>query len=190
MRQVTHALLTRPPLSRKIFISEENQIKRFVRLACVRHAASVHPEPGSNSHVQVSFCSSKRFPPFRAFRTLLAFQVSSPSLRESVCLHSAKPFWFPVFTVLGSSVPDRISSIYRLKFSKSFQGLFTVQLSRFVCCCPSCCSSDSLFTISLLQLLVNNFFYFIFLRFAFASHSAWIWYLILRILSTAFSTFF
>ena len=25
---------------------------RFVRLACVRHAASVHPEPGSNSHVK------------------------------------------------------------------------------------------------------------------------------------------
>ena len=24
--------------------------KSFVRLACVRHAASVHPEPGSNSH--------------------------------------------------------------------------------------------------------------------------------------------
>ncbi len=27
-----------------------------VRLACVRHAASVHPEPGSNSLFKVSFC--------------------------------------------------------------------------------------------------------------------------------------
>ena len=44
--QVTHALLTRPPLSfpRK---------KSSVRLACVKHAASVYPEPGSNSHVKV-----------------------------------------------------------------------------------------------------------------------------------------
>ena len=50
--QVTHALLTRPPLSHQIFSSEENQIRRFVRLACVKHAASVHPEPGSNSHVK------------------------------------------------------------------------------------------------------------------------------------------
>ena len=25
----------------------------FVRLACVKHAASVHPEPGSNSHVEM-----------------------------------------------------------------------------------------------------------------------------------------
>ena len=51
-RQVTHALLTRPPL-------ETDQIRRSlnemfpVRLACVKHAASVHPEPGSNSHVIV-----------------------------------------------------------------------------------------------------------------------------------------
>ena len=52
MRQVTHALLTRPPLSHKIIIPEENQIECFVRLACVKHAASVHPEPGSNSHVK------------------------------------------------------------------------------------------------------------------------------------------
>ena len=46
-RQVPHALLTRPPLSstsivRKLFPW------RSVRLACVKHAASVHPEPESN----------------------------------------------------------------------------------------------------------------------------------------------
>ena len=45
-RQVAHALLTRPPLeSRK----QAPQIP--ARLACVRHAASVRPEPGSNSCV-------------------------------------------------------------------------------------------------------------------------------------------
>ena len=41
-RQVAHALLTRPPL----FHSRRNFT---VRLECVMHAASVHPEPGSNS---------------------------------------------------------------------------------------------------------------------------------------------
>ena len=42
LRQVAHVLLTRPPLihPRRNFIA---------RLACVRHAASVRPEPGSNS---------------------------------------------------------------------------------------------------------------------------------------------
>src|SRR5712692_5330031 len=38
----THVLLTRPPLP--VSLRRED-----VRLACVRHAASVYPEPGSNS---------------------------------------------------------------------------------------------------------------------------------------------
>jgi hypothetical protein len=40
--QVAYVLLTRPPLS-------PIQVPVPVRLACIRHAASVHPEPGSNS---------------------------------------------------------------------------------------------------------------------------------------------
>ena len=48
--QVAHALLTRPPLSLK-----EKQAFQVssVRLACVKHAASVHPEPGSNSQIKI-----------------------------------------------------------------------------------------------------------------------------------------
>ena len=48
--QVAHALLTRPPLSLK-----EKQAFQIssVRLACVKHAASVHPEPGSNSQIKI-----------------------------------------------------------------------------------------------------------------------------------------
>ena len=38
MRQVTHALLTRPPLSQITLQSEEIRAKCFARLACVRHA--------------------------------------------------------------------------------------------------------------------------------------------------------
>jgi hypothetical protein len=41
-RQVAHALLTRPPLT-------PPRRAEPVRLECVMHAASVHPEPGSNS---------------------------------------------------------------------------------------------------------------------------------------------
>ena len=40
-RQLPHAFLTRPP--------RERPEGRPVRLACIRHAASVDPEPGSNS---------------------------------------------------------------------------------------------------------------------------------------------
>ena len=70
MRQVTHALLTRPPLSHIHFSSEENLQKCFVRLACVKHAASVHPEPGSNSHNKISI----------QFQNQLAFKPLSFSL--------------------------------------------------------------------------------------------------------------
>ena len=42
--QVTHVLLTRSPLSPKVQAPMDP-----VRLACVKHAASVRPEPGSNS---------------------------------------------------------------------------------------------------------------------------------------------
>ena len=42
--QVAHVLLTRPPLGFK-----EQAPQNPARLACIRHAASVRPEPGSNS---------------------------------------------------------------------------------------------------------------------------------------------
>ena len=45
--QVTHVLLTRSPL----FFFRWSKLRwKSVRLACIRHAASVRPEPGSNSH--------------------------------------------------------------------------------------------------------------------------------------------
>ena len=40
----SYVLLTRLPLS-----------LRTIRLACLRHAASVHPEPGSNSQIKKLF---------------------------------------------------------------------------------------------------------------------------------------
>src|SRR4051812_27459215 len=44
-RQVAHVLLTRSPLA----LPQSCDWLEFVRLACVKHAASVRPEPGSNS---------------------------------------------------------------------------------------------------------------------------------------------
>ena len=49
--QVTYVLLTRSPLS--LFGSKLP--RNFVRLACIRHAASFHPEPGSNSPLSYFF---------------------------------------------------------------------------------------------------------------------------------------
>ena len=44
MRQIVYAVLTRAPV-----VSEVQALPVTPRLACVRPAASVHPEPGSNS---------------------------------------------------------------------------------------------------------------------------------------------
>src|SRR5690606_28747497 len=54
--QITHVLLTRSPLihPRKGF---------SVRLACVKHAASVRPEPGSNSPTQEQSQQTPQPPP-------------------------------------------------------------------------------------------------------------------------------
>ena len=54
--QVTHVLLTSSPLVTKLNqLSASTQLHQpgRVRLACIRHAASVRPEPGSNSHLKI-----------------------------------------------------------------------------------------------------------------------------------------
>ena len=50
--QIAHVLLTRSPLGHL-----EQALLDLVRLACIRHAASVHPEPGSNSPFDCLFSS-------------------------------------------------------------------------------------------------------------------------------------
>jgi hypothetical protein len=69
--QVTHVLLTRPPLD------SESCPPGLARLACVKHAASVHSEPGSNS-------------PLKSVRAAPAPWVRGP---EGPCsLESTSPF--------------------------------------------------------------------------------------------------
>ena len=51
--QVGHVLLTRSPLG-----SSRASSGALVRLACVKHAASVRPEPGSNSPLRISLMNS------------------------------------------------------------------------------------------------------------------------------------
>src|SRR6476660_10553394 len=53
--QVAHVLLTRSPL-----IKQEQALVITVRLACVKHAASVRPEPGSNSPLMFKHPPPKR----------------------------------------------------------------------------------------------------------------------------------
>ena len=47
-----HPRVTHPSAAQSTENHPKNQFSRFARLACVKHAASVHPEPGSNSLIK------------------------------------------------------------------------------------------------------------------------------------------
>ena len=49
---------------------------RFVRLACVKHAASVHPEPGSNSHVKILIPVKIRLANFNRYYCCFGFVLN------------------------------------------------------------------------------------------------------------------
>jgi hypothetical protein len=63
--QIAHVLLTRSPL-----VYPRRGLT--ARLACVKHAASVRPEPGSNSPLKSCGCSPRREPRFGVSRQELA----------------------------------------------------------------------------------------------------------------------
>ena len=92
MRQVTHALLTRPPL-------ETDQIRRSlnemfpVRLACVKHAASVHPEPGSNSHVKVLIPVKIRLANFNRYYCCFGSSQNLHFAHRVQLAHACKQSW-------------------------------------------------------------------------------------------------
>ena len=72
-RQVTHALLTRPPLSTQHF-GRSLRVELPARLACVRHAASVRPEPGSNSLVYCYITHKELYTHIKKFNSSLSLR--------------------------------------------------------------------------------------------------------------------
>ena len=92
-RQVTHALLTRPPLSHKQLHSEKICRKCFVRLACVKHAASVHPEPGSNSHVKVLIPVKIRLANFNRYYCCFGSSQNLHFAHRVQLAHACKQSW-------------------------------------------------------------------------------------------------
>ena len=146
-RQVTHALLTRPPLSHKIISPEGNQIKCFVRLACVKHAASVHPEPGSNS---LNKCAHQDF------HVLALMKIVRSSSRT--CSARFAPGQNQLLANLSLLLFFKDLSIVRFyDFKKNFRGMcFTVQLSKIGFALPFV--SNSFAIISCRFLPVKNFF--------------------------------
>ena len=125
-RQIAYALLTRPPLT--VFL-------RFVRLECVRHAASVHPEPGSNSPVIIINRRFRRVYAFyqSAFLALLLFRVFQSFFSGFLALSPS--YFYQVFRCLKfccSIFKDRAPDPLR-KYPPSRGELFYFTISPPIC---------------------------------------------------------
>ena len=126
-RQVAHALLTRPPLiiPRRVIT---------VRLECVMHAASVHPEPGSNS-------------------LIIVYSLRSPSVNivsqsNSICSITFSSFSFILQKNFGVSYTSIFIDYFMmlvvqfsmsfLRFCTAFQHRFPRQLVYYITFFPFC----------------------------------------------------
>ena len=114
MGQVAYALLTRPPLSVST-IHRSLMLKHLARLACVRHAASVHPEPGSNSDVQ-------SFPLRRPYSLRLAkasaVRPASWRFTHRILTVLARPHRSPLHRIVAAWPRALVSSVSFSRFAR------------------------------------------------------------------------
>ena len=144
IRQVTHALLTRPPLETDQICRSFNEMFP-VRLACVKHAASVHPEPGSNSLIKCSLMHSRQPTSLVISRhyCLISFhslECGSSILTNRTAIHTKFDF-----------VSLSVHCVKNFRESYVFHCLVIKVVSLSALC-------DSLFRLSHPEDLVKNFF--------------------------------
>ena len=77
--QITHVLLTRSPL-------EYPRRSLSARLACVKHAASVRPEPGSNSPLKNNTHNHNQRPRSMGKKSQLPARNKHLAIRQNHCL--------------------------------------------------------------------------------------------------------
>ena len=94
--QVAHVLLTRPPLT-----YSEQAPNKSVRLACVKRAASVRPEPGSNSLINCIFTPDLSVK--CQYQVCSALTLTFQSSFSRIFLNSSKEFQGYVFCIVQFS---------------------------------------------------------------------------------------
>ena len=97
--QVPYVLLTRSPLGSR---------RTLVRLACIRHAASVHPEPGSNSPFDID-SDALRLCVF----LMIVFQVQRIDVVSS-CILFVFPVQFSKSVGTIQVLPSAVSRAHKL----------------------------------------------------------------------------
>ena len=144
----------------------------FVRLACVKHAASVHPEPGSNSHVLIWFWTRTTTSCYHS-RSLLwfLFLKFSQSRRSSICsilslCQCAKGhICLSLHTSASEQALCRLFSFQpachaRCQSFLEFSGLFYYLIINVLFCFSFLLSQASLIDYHTCQFLSSTFFYF------------------------------
>ena len=105
--QIIHLLLTRPPLSYTRIDPKVAPAYNSARLACVRHAASVHPEPGSNSQVNC-------FPEFASVKKLAS--TKKLFMRNTLAVFRIRNFYIPLLRFCISSAQGPIFLLWLFCF--------------------------------------------------------------------------
>ena len=147
VRQVAHALLTRPPLT-------QGRSPSSVRLECVMHAASVHPEPGSNSR-KICIKTPRRVIQSFELDCSLPFCLSSILFKNcEICFTHGLDLSKPCFVLISycsifNDRPLRFRPVFlhscaalvlyhfllllSIPFSKFFQNFFSFSVSPLFC---------------------------------------------------------
>ena len=121
--QIVHALLTRPPLEYRL-PSRRTSNGIPARLACVKHAASVRPEPGSNSYVQ-SFSHLRPAPESARQSQSLPQSSMSVSLSQNLTVSCTMISLCIVFKDRGAPCSLAQRKIYYSKLRPVCQHLFS-----------------------------------------------------------------
>ena len=123
--QITHVLLTRSPLYSRA------ETLFLARLACVKHAASVRSEPGSNSPLKLGVREGVPYPDER-FDCVLYTGISSHirGKRISYCLAFKEPTTLGRCSCIGIFVPCVKSASQRSAWAAPHRGMYAPIPSR------------------------------------------------------------
>ena len=127
----------------------------FVRLACVKHAASVHPEPGSNSHVKVLIPVKIRLANFNRYYCCFGSSQNLHFAHRVQLAHACKQSWTRFLSRMFwmFSWTSRLNQKPLFLEFSGFYILFSFQGSL-------CCLSSNFYSLSKVFAFVNTFLFF------------------------------
>ena len=125
--QVDYLRVTHPSATKLYIFHPKTSYIYFVRLACVRHAASVHPEPGSNSQLKfilqlfTDFCVVIPYLPYSGSSCLLS-DFHCPFIIQLPFSAFVNLAWYSLFIIL-----------FLFFFVKHFLTKYFIFLLSFLC---------------------------------------------------------